>query len=97
MTRIEKIRQMTDEALEDFLSRVADKGNSRDMLLLPGAVRDMPDADLGVYLLALDVGNVLRICDTRSDHYGTATCGKMLTACGLRWLHSEGPLMDGEG
>ena len=97
MTRIEKIRQMTDEELAEFLSKCADYGNSRDMLLSTDSVRGMSDADLGVYLLALDMGDLLKMCNDKCAHYGAVTCGKQLTECGLNWLREEGPLMDGEG
>lgn len=97
MTRIEKIRQMPDEELAEFLSKVAELNDGPDVLLQPDYVRNMPDHELAGYLCALDHLDTLKTCNGGYCPAGFSGGGSHCVECFLRWLREEGSLMDGEG
>ena len=97
MTRIEKIRQMTDEELAEFLSKVASYAGNEGLMEAPEAVRGMTDVELANHLCNLDDADYLGTC-TGACPIGSATdCNDMCAECCLRWLRAEGPLMDEDG
>lgn len=96
MTRIEKIRQMTDDELADFLSTVAGMNGNKDMLEDIHTVRDMTDSELAGYLSDLDDRDHLQIC-TGACPNDDDTCKSPCAVCARDWLREEGPLMDGDG
>lgn len=97
MTRIEKIRQMTDEELAEFLSKVAELNDGPDVLLPPDYVRNMQDRELSGYLCALDHLDTLKTCNDGCRPPDFSGGGSHCVECFLHWLREEGPLMDGEG
>ncbi len=97
MTRIEKIRQMTDEELAEFLSNVANMNGLECMLKDSGAVRNMTDVELADYMSDLDNRDYLLICPDNCPIEPSTDCKDRCAECTLGWLREEGPLMDGEG
>lgn len=96
MTRIEKIRQMTDEELAEFLSSIAGMNGANNMLVDVSTVRDMTDVELSVYLSDLDGSDHLSMCTgacPSDDIDRSSPCAE----CMMDWLREDGPLMDGEG
>ena len=97
MTRIEKIRQMTDEELAEFLSKVASYDGKERRMEAPETVRGMTAVELANYLSDLDAADYLGTCTNNCPIDSNTDCDDVCAECCLRWLHSEGPLMDGEG
>lgn len=91
MTRIEKIRQMTDAELADFLSTVAGWNGHEDILEDVHTVRDMTDSELAGYLSDLDDADHLQIC-TGACPNDDDTCKSPCAVCVRNWLREEGPL-----
>lgn len=97
MTRIEKIRQMPDDELAEFLNMVAALNEHVVMPKEPNAVRNMTDVELANYMSDLDGCDHLRICTGGCPIEVATDCKDMCSECSLRWLREEGPLMDGVG
>lgn len=97
MTRIEKIRQMTDEELAEFLYDVSQKNQRACALLDASAVQDMADVALANYLSSADRHDCLHICPDNCPRDCSPGIEDLCAECALHWLQSEGPLMDGEG
>ena len=96
MTRIEKIRQMTDEELAEFLSKVVAENDSAELLVSPDTLRRMPDAEVANLLERLDRGDWLNTCTGNCSKDYSPGIKNQCAECALIWLNSEGPLMDGE-
>lgn len=96
MTRIEKIRQMTDEELAEFLSKVAAENDSAELLVSPDTLRRMPDAEVANLLERLDRSDWLPTCTDNCPLDYSTGIKNQCAECALKWLQSEGPLMDGE-
>lgn len=96
MTRIEKIRQMTDDELADFLSTVAGWNGYEDIQEDVHTVRDMTDSELAGYLSDLDAIDHLQICTGACPNYD-GIFKSPCAVCAWYWLWEEGPLMDGDG
>lgn len=97
MTRIENVRQMTDEELAEFLYDVSQKNRRACALLDASAVQGMTDAALANYLSSVDRHDHLRICSYNCPSDCSPGIEDLCAECALNWLRSEGPLMDGEG
>lgn len=96
MRRIEKIRQMTDEELAEFLSKVVAENDSAELLVSPDTLRRMPDAEVANLLERLDRGDWLNTCTGNCFEDCSPGIKNQCAECALIWLNSEGPLMDGE-
>ena len=97
MTRIEKIRQMTDEELAEFQSDVSWRNRTAYTLLGASAVQGMTDAALANYLSSADRYDHLCICQDNCPSDCSPGIEDVCAECALIWLRAEGPLMDGEG
>lgn len=97
MTRIEKIRQMTDKELAEFLSKVAAENDGTELLVTPDTLRRMPDAEVANLLERLDRSDWLHTCANNCPADCSPRIKNQCAECTLIWLNSEGPLMDGEG
>lgn len=97
MTRIEKIRQMTDDELAEFLSKVAAENDSAELLVSPDTLRRMPDAEVANLLERLDSSDWLHTCADNCPLDYSPGIKNQCAECTLNWLQAEGPLMDREG
>ena len=99
MIRIEKIRQMPDEELAEFLSKVAvmNKHKSINKVQSAAAVRNMSDVELANHLAELDRRDHLYTCTDNCGCERTPGIKNDCAECMMAWLREEGPLMDGEG
>ena len=97
MPRIEKIRQMTDKELAEFLSKVAAGNNRTELLVTPDALRRLPDTEAANLLERLDRSDFLHTCTDNCPLDYSPGIKNQCAECALKWLQSEGPLLDGEG
>lgn len=97
MTRIEKIRQMTDEELAEFLYEVTIRNGTAELLVPPDTLRRMPDAEVANLLERMDRRDRLHTCTDNCPPDYSPGIKNQCAECALIWLLEEGPLMDGEG
>ena len=97
MKRIDRIRQMPDEELEELLFAVAAYSGKEELMEAPETVRGMTDIELANHLSNLDAADCLGTCTDHCPIDSVTDCDDVCAECCLRWLQSEGPLMDGEG